>query len=403
MKDQKKVVVNGKVTNLEHQVCSRCCQDTTVPNIVFDEHGVCNYCEFHDKMCEMFPNGAEGKQVLSKLFDQVKRKGKDKQYDCIAGVSGGRDSIYLLHFLVKIWGLRPLAVHFDDGFDHPVATENMVKACRIWGVELRTVTSDWAEAKQLKIDFLKASTPDLNLGTDLGIAASLYGAAAKENIKYIMIGQSFRTEGVKPLKWSFFDGDYLRNVHRQFSDLPLKKWQVAEPGFNLGVKELFYYSLIKGIRTYTPLYNWDYDRPKAQEIIEQELEWIYPGAHYFDDLYHSLIKYVHRVKFNIDMNMNSDAALVRSGYLSRDVALNRAHSIYKIEDPKVIEQCTQRLGITKEELEGYLALPPKTFMDYRTMYNWILPFKWLIKIASHLHLIPKVTYYKYFVLNKKVR
>ena len=382
------------------QTCTRCCQDTTVPNIIFNEKGVCNYCDFHDMMEEMFPNGEKGKQILSKLFKRVKKEGQNKKYDCVAGISGGRDSIYLLYFLVKIWRLRPLAVHFDDWFDNPIATENMYKACDKLGVELRMIKSDWEEAKTLKVDFLQASTPDLNMGTDIGIASSLYSAAVQEDIKYVFIGQSFRTEGIKPLTWSFFDGDYLKNVHKRFSNLPLKKWQPTDAGFNLSAKELFYYTAIKGIRTYTPLYYWDYDRPKAQEIIENELDWQYPGAHYFDDLYHSLIKYVHRVKFNIDMNMNSDAALVRSGFLSRDKAIARAHSVYKIEDPQVIENCLQKLEISKEDFDKWMQLPPKTFKDYKTMYNWIKPFKWGVWLLSHLNFVPKVTYYKYFVLNK---
>lgn len=397
-----KIIVNGIITDLQYQVCARCCQDSTVPNINFDEKGECNYCNFHDWMCEVFPNGEKGKRILKKLFDKVKKKGKGKKYDSVVGISGGRDSIYLLYFLVKIWGLRPLAVHFNDGFDNPVAGENMVNACRILGVELRTITSDWREAKQLKIDFLKASTPDLNMGTDIGIASSLYSVAAKEGLKYVFIGQSFRTEGIKPLTWAFFDGDYLRNVHNLFSDIPLRKWKPADAGFNLGVKELFFYTVVKGIHTYTPLYYWDYIRPEAQKIIESELEWVYPGAHYFDDLYHSLIKYVHRVKFNIDMNMNSDAALVRSGFLSREKAIQRAHSIYQIEDPKVIDLCIKRLGITREQFEEWMALPPKTFRDYSTMFDWVKPFKYPIKWCSQLNLIPKIAYYKYFELNKDV-
>jgi N-acetyl sugar amidotransferase len=398
---EKGVVVNGHLQNIPYQICSRCCQDSTVPHIHFDEKGVCNYCHFHDMMEDLFPNGEKGKAYLSGLFEQVKKKGKGKKYDCVAGISGGRDSIYLLYFLVRIWGLRPLAVHFNDGFDNPVAGENMVNACRILGVELRTITSDWREAKQLKIDFLKASTPDLNMGTDIGIASSLYSMAAKENVKYVFIGQSFRTEGIKPLTWSFFDGDYLRNVHYQFSDLPLRKWSPNDAGFNLGVKEMAYYTFYKGIHTYTPLYYWDYIRPEAQKIIETELEWVYPGAHYFDDLYHSLIKYVHRVKFNIDMNMNSDAALVRSGFLSREEGIKRAHGVYQIEDPKVIDLCIKRLGITRADFDSWMALPPKTFLDYKTMYNWIRPFKFPIKLASHLNFLPKVAYYKYFELNRE--
>ncbi|MCO5233260.1 MAG: hypothetical protein M9888_05950 [Chitinophagales bacterium] len=400
MKTSTSFDIDDLTTSHSSQLCTRCCQDTTVPFITFDEQGVCNYCHFHDMLEGVFPNGEKGREILTKLFDKVKAKGKGKKYDCIAGVSGGRDSTYLLYFLVKIWGLRPLAVHFDDGFDNPVATENMLKACKILGVDFKNVVSDWEEAKELKIDFLKASTPDMNMGTDIGIASSLYGAAAQEDVKFIFIGQSFRTEGTKPLIWSFFDGDYLRDVHRRFSKLPLKGWSPNQPNFNFGAKELVYYSFFRGIQTYTPLYYWDYIRPEAQKIIERELDWIYPGAHYFDDLYHSLIKYVHRVKFKIDMNINSDAALVRSGFMSREEAIKRAHGIYKIEDPVVINSCIEKLGVSKEQFEEWMALAPKDFRDYNTMYNWIRPFRGVIKILSKLNIIPKIVYYKYFVLNK---
>ncbi|MEI6852714.1 MAG: N-acetyl sugar amidotransferase [Bacteroidota bacterium] len=396
----KEVIVNGKKVDIPYQICLRCVQDSSVPGIKFDTDGVCNFCHLHDKIGELFPNDERGNKVLSKVFDRIRRKGFGKKYDCVVGISGGRDSIYMLYLTVKKWGLRPIAVHFNDGFDNPIAGENMVNACRILGVELRTITSDWREGKELKIDFLKASTPDLNMGTDIGIASSLYGVAAKENIKYILIGQSFRTEGVKPLSWSFFDGDYLRTVHNQFGNTPLRKWTANDPGFNFGIKELFYYSVIRGIHTILPMYNFNYVRKDAEEIIIRELEWVYPGAHYYDDLYHSLIKYVHRIKFNIDLNMNSDSALVRSGQLSRELALERAHGIYAIEDPKVIELCVKRLGLTMEEFSSFMELPPKTFRDYKTSYNYIRLARYLIKLLSWLHLLPKITYYKYFYFGK---
>lgn len=144
------------------------------------------------------------------------------------------------------------------------------------------------------------------------------------------------------------------------------------------------------------MYYHDYIRDEAEKIIIKELEWVYPGAHYFDDLYHSLIKYIHRVKFNIDMNMNSDSALVRSGQLDREIALKRAHGVYAIEDPKVIDLCIKRLGITKKEFEEWMALPPKTFKDYKTAYSVIRFMKYPIKIMSALNFIPRVTYDKYF-------
>ncbi len=396
----KQVVVNGKPLPIAQRVCTRCVQDSSIPGITFDEHGVCNFCHFHDKLEKLFPNGDEGKKHIACIVENAKRRGKNKKFDCVVGISGGRDSTYLLYLVVKQWGLRPLAVHFNDGFDNPVAGENMVKACRLLGVELRTITSDWREAKELKIDFLKASVPDLNMGTDIGIASSLYGVACKEGIKTILIGQSFRTEGVKPLSWSFFDGKYLKSVHRKFGKTPLRPWKPEDPGFNFSIKELMYYSLIKGIRTYTPMYSHDYIRKQGEEIIIRELGWVYPGAHYYDDLYHSLIKYVHRVKFNIDMNMNSDSALVRSHQLDRNIALQRAHAVYAIEDPKVIDLCIKRLGLSHEEFDSYMLLEPKTFRDYNTMYNYIRLAKPLIYLFARLHLIPRITYDKYFNCGK---
>jgi N-acetyl sugar amidotransferase len=393
-------IVNGKVEKIKYQVCTRCVQDTSVPGIQFDKNGVCNFCHLHDKLCEIFPNDEQGDKFLSGIFSKIKQKGQGKKYDCVVGISGGRDSTYLLWNVVKRWGLRPLAVHFNDGFDNPVGGENMLTAVKKLGVELRTITSDWREAKDLKIDFLKASTPDLNMGTDVGIASSLYGVAAKEGVGYILIGQSFRTEGVKPLSWSYFDGDYLRNVHKIFGAVPLRPWQATDPGFNLGVKELFYYTVERGIKTILPFYSFPYIRSEGEEIIKRELGWVYPGAHYFDDLYHSLIKYIHRVKFNIDMNMNSDSALVRSGQLQRETALQRAHSVYGIEDPKVIDLCIKRLGLTQQEFEGFMKLPPKTFRDYKTSYPYIRAARLPIWLFSQLHLVPRITYLKYFHCGK---
>ena len=390
------VIVNGIEKNIPMQTCTRCVQDSTVPGIHFNAKGECNFCELHDKMELLFPNGEKGKQYLEKTFARVREEGKGKKYDCIVGMSGGRDSTILLWKVVKEWKLRPLAVHFNDGFDNPVAGENMINAVNKLGVELRTITSDWREAKDLKITFLKASTPDLNLGTDIGIASSLYQAAYVENVKTILIGQSFRTEGVKPLSWSFFDGDYLRNVQNQLGTVKLRPWKPEDPGFNLGMKELAYYTLWKGIKTITPMYSSDYIREEAEKIIVPELGWVYPGAHYFDDLYHSLIKYVHRVKFNIDMNMNSDSALVRSGQLNRDIALARAHGVYQIESDRIIDLCLKRLGLKREEFDAMLKLPPKSFRDYSTSYSLMRTFKYPIWLASRLNLVPKVAYDKYF-------
>jgi N-acetyl sugar amidotransferase len=384
----------GKTTN--YQRCRRCIIDTSVPGVSYDKEGICNFCHLHDKMCRDFPNDGRGEMFLEKHLQQIKKAGEGKKYDCVIGISGGRDSMYTLYMARKKWGLRPLAVHFNDGFGNPVAGENMIKGCKILDIELRTITSDWRESKDLKLAFLKASTPDLEQGTDIGIATALYGVAAKEGIKYIVIGQSFRTEGIAPLSWNYLDGKYLKAVHKQFGTMPLRKWTPHDPGFNLGLKEMFYYCVQKGIKTVPLLYYTDYVRKNTDALLKQELQWENTGAHYFDDLYQALMTNLHRLKFGINRRIYNYSALVRSGQMSRDEALEKAAAPYSIEDPKVISLCIKRLGLAEEEYQKIVDQPVKTFRDYPNNYALIRMARPLIWCLSKMNILPGSAYDKYF-------
>lgn len=386
---------------IEQQVCTKCIQNETVPGISFDDKGVCNYCHLHDELCKIFPNDDRGSEKLKQIIDNIKLQAKNKEFDCVVGISGGRDSIYLLYNAVKVWKLRVLAVHSDDWFDNPIATENMKKAVEKLKVKFVNVKYPLELACELKRDFLKASTPDLNMGTDIAIATALYATAYKYGVKNILIGQSFRTEGIKPLEWAFFDGKYLKTVHNMFGKISLPKWTPENPTYNLDLREMFFYTVVKGIKTFTPNYYINYIRKEAEEIIKKELDWVYPGAHYFDDLYHSFIAYVHRTKFHINMNINSDSALIRSGQMTRQEGLERLTKPYHIENDKVIEDCLKKINVSQKEFDEIMKLPLKTFRDYNTSYNMIKMLKYPIKIASKLNVVPKVVYKKYFEFGVK--
>lgn len=392
------VNISGFEKDIAYAQCSRCICDNTIPGISFNHSGVCSLCTMQDKFEAFYPDDERGKAALDLKWKKIKADGKNKKYDCIIGISGGRDSIYLLYLAVTKWKLRPLAVHFNDGFDNPVAGENMLKAVRKLGVELRTITSDFRECKDLKITDLKASTPLMNNGTDVGIGAALYSTAYKEGIKHILFGQSFRTEGIRPIAWAYFDGDHLRALQKQFGKVPLRKWEPSNAGYNLGIKEMFFYTVLHGIRVHSPLYNYTYDKQKAGELIQQELGWQYPGAHYFDDLYWSLITYIHRTKFNINFRLIEYSALVRSGQLTRERALEKANEPYKIEDPKIISLCVKRLGISEDEFQSYIALAPKNWWDYPNSYQIMRFFKFPIWMLTRMGIFTQVVYDKYFTM-----
>ncbi|MBV22389.1 MAG: hypothetical protein CMI57_02745 [Parcubacteria group bacterium] len=373
------------------KICNRCIIDESVSGTSFDKKGICNYCKTHDILDKLFPINDKFLDIIEK----IKKDGSKGKYDCIVGLSGGRDSTFTL-YLVKKYGLRPLAVHFNDGFGNPVSGLNMKKALEKTGVELRTITSDWRESKDIKIATLKASVPDLEVGTDLGIANALYGTATKENIKYILSGTSFRTEGIAPLEWNYLDGKYLKSIIKKHGTVKLRKWSPNNPGFNLEVKHILYYTIYKRIKMVPILYYYNYNRQEAENIIKEEFDWINTGAHYYDDLYQSLMANILRIKFNIDFRKFIYSALVRSKQMDRSDALERIKKVYTIEDPKVIDLCIKRLGLTLEQYEKFNIEKTKTFRDYNTNYDIIKFFKIPIKILSKLNFFHPITYYKFF-------
>jgi N-acetyl sugar amidotransferase len=381
---------------MRYTQCVRCCIDTTVPGAVFDGAGVCSYCHLHDRLEQDFPAGSRGQQTLERIAARMRKAGRGKRYDCVVGISGGRDSSYTLHMIVCELGLRTLAVHFNDGFGNPVAGENMHKITAQLGVELRTISSDWRESKDLRIAALKASTPDLEIGTDIGIATALYGVAVQENIRYAVIGQSFRTEGIAPLEWNYLDGRYLNAISRKFGQVRLRPWEANTPGFNLDLRELIYYTCVKRIRTVLPLYHRDYVRREADQLLTSKYGWVYPGAHYLDDMYQALINYVLRVKFNIDRRKFNYAALVRSGQMTRSEALESIAKPYdRGEDPQLIKLCVKRLGLTWEEFYDLLKLPQKTFRDYPTNFALLRALRPAIWLLVSLGFVPRSSYLKY--------
>ena len=108
-----------------YQICTKCVMDTTDPEISFDSDGVCSHCvEFDTETSKgWFPN-EEGAKRLSEIIDVIKETGKNQEYDCILGLSGGVDSSYMA-IKMSEYGLRPLVVHVDAGWNSELAVKNI--------------------------------------------------------------------------------------------------------------------------------------------------------------------------------------------------------------------------------------------------------------------------------------
>jgi N-acetyl sugar amidotransferase len=346
-----------------YQLCTRCVMDTSDEDIQFDESGVCNHCKDFESVLAAPRYQVDADAKLNSLIEQIKEKGKNKKYDCLVGISGGVDSCYTAYLCHK-WGLRPLLIHMDNGWNSEIAVKNVKKIIDKLGLDYMSYVLDWSEFREIQLAFLKSSIVDLEMPTDIAIAASLYQTANKHGIPYIISGGNYSGEGILPLTWGYHvlkDEKLYRHIVKKFSKVRLKKVPVV------GLKGEIYYKFIKGIKTVYPLNLVDYNKDEAREFLKKEFDWQdYGGKHHESRITAFWQSYAMPTKYNMDYRRATYSAQIVSGQITREEALEKLKPLPY--NPETLEQDKQyiakKYGISMEELDGYLALPPKTYKDF---------------------------------------
>ena len=354
--------------NPGYRICTRCIMDTTDPQIVFDGAGVCNHCHRYDAIAakRLIPAG-ERPARLAALVEKIKRDGRGKDYDCVIGVSGGVDSTYVAYLTHEL-GLRPLAIHFDNGWNSELAVANIEKTLKALGIDLFTYVVDWPEFRDLQLSFLRASTPDGEVPTDHAIVALLYQMAVKHRLKHVLLGVNVNSEAIMPLMWGYGYADfrYIRTVQRQFGKMPLKTF----PHYSL--VQLFGYMILRKIELVPILDYIDYQKESAMQTIQSRLGWAYYGGKHYESIYTRFFQsYVLPRKFGIDKRRAHYSNLVMSGQTGRDAALRA------LDEPAYHEQglkddlayAIKKLSLTDTAFDEIMALPPRTFMDYPNSFR----------------------------------
>lgn len=375
------------------KICTRCVMDDTVPGIEFDKDGECTFCKIHDDLKKKYPLNSNTSEKLQSLVNKIKKDGEGQEYDCIVGVSGGRDSTYTLYNAVKL-GLRPLAVHFDNGWNSEIAVQNIQNACEQLDVDLHTHVANWEEFKDLQRSFLFASVPDAEVPTDWAIFSVLFKEAARNNIKHIVHGHSFRTEGTTPLSWTYMDGKYIKNIHKEFGTKKIKSFPI------MNMWQYAYYSFVKQIKQHRILYYIPYDEREVFDILENELNWINYGDKHHESKYTSFFQaYILTRKFNIDKRKLHYSAKIRSGQITREKALEIIKTDPYDGGVEDLEYCLKKLDLSYDEFKEIMNLPVKSFKDYNTYYSLVRSLKKPIKLNNKLGIIPDTVYKKFFLFD----
>ena len=354
------MLLNPNIDEVDLQVCTKCIYDERVPSISFDCDGVCNYCHQIDMLKKQYGTGTKhGKLTLEKLIKEIRRRGQGKPYDCIIGVSGGTDSSYLVH-LTKEWGLRPLAVHYDNTWNSAIATTNIQKILSLLDIDLYTHVVKNTEIDDILRSFFKAGVAELDAHTDLGYAFLLRKVAARYNIKFILEGHSFVAEGITPLGRNYFDGRYIKSIHKQFGTIDMDTYPLMT--FWRFLKSVLW-DQVKFIR---PFWYLEYSKKAAQKILLDEYNWQYYGGHHLEN---RITSFAHSVylpqKFNCDLRNNTLSARVRNGELSRADSWAEYNTTPLIED-ELVSYFKKRLKLSNEKYEEIMKARPKDWTEYPT-------------------------------------
>jgi N-acetyl sugar amidotransferase len=330
--------------------------DKTDPEITFDDYGVCNYCTSFAEIFNKYCFTPEEEEANLKEMTRLVRSSPGKDgYDSIVGMSGGVDSSYVA-LLANRMGVKPLCVHFDNGWNSETAVSNIKSLVDRYGFDLYTYVINWPEFRDLQRAFIKSGVIDLEMLSDHAIFASLFLLRRQYGIKYVLSGTNFRTENGLPQSWiwSKMDWQNIKDIHARFGEVPIKtfprlptfKWQLIR---HLGIGGVFL----------EPLNKIDYSKVRAMKELEA-VGWRYYGGKHYESIITKFYQtYYLPKKFGVDKRRCHVSALIRNGEISREAALMEisAPPISPDEAARDKEFVLKKLGFSEKEFDHYMASP----------------------------------------------
>lgn len=356
----------------DYRICSRCIMDTSDPDIRFDAAGVCNYCRNSDELLRAAGYFDEKLKAarLEALIAEIKAAGKDREYDCVIGLSGGVDSSYAA-YIVKRLGLKPLAIHLDNGWNTELAVKNIENIVKKLDIDLYTHVIDWEEFKGLQIAFLKASVVDLEMLSDNAIVVAIHKIAKEKGIKYFLAGTNLATESIMPPAWFYnikYDSLNIKSIYKRYGGgLQLKSYPL------LSFFDYLKYRYFNDIKSVSILNYVPYDKKAALAILKNELGWRdYGGKHGESKITQFYQSYILPAKYGIDKRRAFLSCLICSGQITRADALAAIQAVLYSPDKfkEDREYFLKKLDLKDEEFEAIMQAPIKSHYAYPSYDAW---------------------------------
>jgi N-acetyl sugar amidotransferase len=353
-------------TTIPYQMCSRSVMDNiSDPDIRFDENGVCQYWYQTEKQMQTIRlTNTESEQRIEQMLADVKKHKGNSEYDCLIGVSGGVDSSYLA-YLVHKWGLKPLVVHFDNGWNSELSVANIHNIVSILNFELVTYVIDWEEFRDLQRAFFKASVIDVEMLTDHAISAAMFQIAQKHRIKVVLGGSNIATESFFPKSWAWLKLDLanIKHIHRIHGEKKLKTF----PMMGLLRRHALQLLPMAGLKFFTPLDYINYRKNDAMKILETDLKWRYYGGKHYESVFTKFYQaYYLPEKFKVDKRKSHLSCLIANDEITREEALAELSKPLYLPNELVEEKMyvLKKLGFSESEWQDIMDKPPVSHMEF---------------------------------------
>lgn len=345
------------------RTCVRCVMDESATETTFDADGVCSWCHLFDARREAdTPSESQRDATFQRIVTEIRESGRGAKYDCLIGLSGGADSSYAALLAVRA-GLRPLALHVDNGWNTEAAVHNIERIVRGLKLDLVTEVIDWEEFRGLQLSLLRAGVVDLELVSDHAIIAGVFRTARRHGIKYVVTGDNHATEATLPRGWNHRKTD-LRNIkaiNRAFADVPIETFPT------LSTLEMLFHRRVLGIRHVGILTYVDYVKERAMDDLEASIGWRRYGKKHSESIITRFYQgYILPKKFGIDKRRFHYSLLIHSGQMTREEAIDDlARPTYdpKQQEADKIYTC-KKFGISTEEFDRIMAEPPRSHHAY---------------------------------------
>lgn len=367
------------------QICTKTVIDSTQPDLTFDENGISSvYWDFEENVKPNWHPNETGKVYLKKIVTEIKQKGKNQEFDCILGLSGGVDSSYMLHTMVREYGLRPLVFHVDGGWNSEMAVNNIHNLVDKLNLDLYTEVINWNEMRDFQLAWFKSGVPHIDIPQDHAFGAVLYKFSEKHKIKYILNGGNIATECViMPYLYYYWGTDlvHIKDIIKRFGTVEMKTYP-----FSSVYNHKVYQKYIRGMKVVKPLNFMPYTKQMAIDLLQKEYGWKSYGQKHFESRFTRFYEgYWLPTRFNFDVRRNQLSSLILTGQMTREDALEILKN--PPYDPEMIQQdfdyIASKLEITSDELRKYHSMEKKFYWDYKNDHKKL---KFIEKMVTMLNL-----------------